>query len=223
VTVAFVASVLAAPQSGLTHGDVAPHPMNTEGLSPLGDKWLTENPYRGNPLAIKIGETGYSQNCARCHGLGAVSGGFSPDLRYSERGADGDELFLDKTRRGIVRNGAVYMPKFEGILSQEGMWAIRSWLDTKAITEEAVVTAAAPGAAAEGQTIFAANCAMCHQVLAPKLGDKSAWERVIKGGEDALVASVINGKGSMPPRAGKPALSDSDIKAAVEYMGSAAK
>jgi hypothetical protein len=23
------------------------------------------------------------------------------------------------------------MPKFEGILSQEGMWAIRSWLDTK--------------------------------------------------------------------------------------------
>ena len=30
-----------------------------------------------------------------------------------------------------VRNGAVYMPKFEGILTQEGMWAIRSWLDTK--------------------------------------------------------------------------------------------
>jgi cytochrome c-550 PedF len=223
-TAVVCATILSAAPGALSHGDVAPQPMNTEGLAPLGDKWLTENPYRGNPLAIKIGETGYSQNCARCHGLGAVSGGFSPDLRYSERGADGDEIYIDKTRKGIVRNGAVYMPKFEGILSQEGMWAIRSWLDTKSpMAEETVMTAAAPGAAPEGQAIYAANCAMCHQVLEPKLGDKAAWERVIKRGEDALVASVISGKGAMPPRAGKPALSDSDIKAAVEYMGSAAK
>ena len=127
----FLASVLAAPQIGLGHGDVTPQAMDTEGLQPLGEKWLTENPYRGNPLAIKIGESGYTQNCARCHGIGAVSGGFSPDLRHSERGADGDEIFIQKTRNGVVRNGAVYMPKFEGILSQEGMWAIRSWLDTK--------------------------------------------------------------------------------------------
>jgi cytochrome c-550 PedF len=131
VTVAFLVGVLVAPQNGLTHGDVTPQPMNTEGLQPLGDKWLTENPYRGNPLAIKIGESGYTQNCARCHGIGAVSGGLAPDLRHSERGADGDEIFIQKVRAGVVRNGAVYMPKFEGILSQEGMWAIRSWLDTK--------------------------------------------------------------------------------------------
>ena len=39
---------------------------------------------------------------------------------------------------------------------------------------------------------------MCHQVLEPKLGDKAAWERLITRGEDALVASVISGKGSMP-------------------------
>ncbi len=224
VTVVFVASVLASPQSGLTHGDVTPQAMETKGLLPLGEEWLSENPYRGNPLAIQIGEHGYAQNCARCHGLDAISGGLSPDLRYSERGAGGDEIYLEKTRRGIVRNGAVYMPKFEGILSQEAMWSIRSWLDTKsANAEETLMTTAAPADAAGGQTIYAANCAMCHQVLQPKLGDKAAWERVIKGGEDALIASVISGKGAMPPRAGKPALSDSDIKAAVEYMGSAAK
>ena len=223
VTVAFVASVLAAPQSGLTHGDVTPQAMDTKGLLPLGEEWLTENPYRGNPLAIKIGESGYTQNCARCHGIEAISGGLPPDLRYSERGAEGDDIYIEKVRKGIVRNGAVYMPKFEGILSQEGMWAIRSWLDTKsAIAGETLMTAA-PAVAAEGQTIYAGNCAMCHQVLEPKLGDKAAWERLIKRGEDALVGSVINGKGSMPPRAGKPALSDSDIKAAVEYMGSVVK
>jgi cytochrome c-550 PedF len=131
VAIALLVSVLAAPRGGLTHGDVTPQPMDTTGLPSLGDKWVTENPYRGNPLAIKIGESGYTQNCARCHGIGAISGGLSPDLRYSERGADGDENYIQKVRKGIVRNGAVYMPKFEGILSQEGMWAIRSWLDTK--------------------------------------------------------------------------------------------
>ena len=31
--------------------------------------------------AIKIGGSAYGQNCARCHGLGAVSGGIAPDLR----------------------------------------------------------------------------------------------------------------------------------------------
>jgi cytochrome c5 len=61
-------------------------------------------------------------------------------------------------------------------------------------------------------------------VGAPKLGDKSTWEpRIKKGGADALTASVIAGKGVMAPRAGVPSLSDTDIKAAVEYMINAAK
>jgi mono/diheme cytochrome c family protein len=29
-----------------------------------------------------------------------------------------------------VRDGRVYMPAFEGTLSQEAMWAIRAWLET---------------------------------------------------------------------------------------------
>ena len=78
VTVVLVAGVLAAPQSGLTHGDVTPQAMETKGLLPLGEEWLTENPYRGTPLAIQIGEHGYTQNCARCHGIDAISGAFLP-------------------------------------------------------------------------------------------------------------------------------------------------
>ncbi|MGO8952263.1 MAG: c-type cytochrome [Rhodomicrobium sp.] len=76
---------------------------------------------------------------------------------------------------------------------------------------------------ADGQAIYTANCAMCHNNLKPKLGDKAAWEPLIKQGADALVASVIKGKGAMPPRAGKPGLSDGDIKAAVEYIESKAQ
>jgi mono/diheme cytochrome c family protein len=38
---------------------------------------------------------------------------------------------IEAAQTTVPRNGTVYMPKFEGILSQEGIWAIRSWLDTK--------------------------------------------------------------------------------------------
>jgi len=77
---------------------------------------------------------------------------------------------------------------------------------------------AAQAAAAEGQEVYAKSCAICHNNLKPKLGDKAAWEPLIKQGNDALVAAVIKGKGAMPPRGGKPNLSDDDIKAAVEYI-----
>ncbi len=123
-------SLLAATQLARAHGDVTPQPIDTKGLKPLGDTWLKENPYRGDPLAIKIGEHGYTQNCARCHGIGAISGGISPDLRKGDPGKEGDEWFIGRSRNGSAKDGRVLMPKFEGILSQEGLWAIRSWIDT---------------------------------------------------------------------------------------------
>ena len=79
---------------------------------------------------------------------------------------------------------------------------------------------AAQALAADGQEVYTKNCATCHNNLKPKLGDKAAWEPLIKQGDDALVAAAIKGKGTMPPRGGKPALSDDDIKAAVQYMES---
>jgi len=124
--------VLALGFSGwaFAHGDVTPQLVDTTGLDNLGEEWKEENPYRGNSVAIKIGDSAYNQNCARCHGLGAVSGGIAPDLRMLPTGLEGDEWFLMRIRNGVVRNGMTYMPAFEGILSQEAMWAIRSWLDT---------------------------------------------------------------------------------------------
>ncbi|WP_096700613.1 cytochrome c-550 PedF [Magnetospirillum sp. 15-1] len=116
--------------AALAHGDVTPQAVKTDGLKKLGDKWQQENPYRGNKRAIEIGDSAFNQNCARCHGLGAISGGIAPDLRYLPEGLEGDEWFLERIRHGAVRDGRVYMPKFEGILSQEAMWAIRAWLET---------------------------------------------------------------------------------------------
>jgi cytochrome c-550 PedF len=112
------------------HGDVTPQAVDTSSLKPVGADWLPKNPYSGNKDAIKIGDSAFNQNCARCHGLGAISGGIAPDLRYLPKGEEGDEIFMQRIRKGSTRDGRVYMPPFEGILSQEAMWTIRAWLET---------------------------------------------------------------------------------------------
>jgi cytochrome c-550 PedF len=112
------------------HGDVTPQAVDTSTLKQLGPEWKTVNPYRGDKEAIRIGDSAFGQNCARCHGLGAVSGGIAPDLRKLDIEPETDEYFIGRVRTGLTRNGAVYMPPFEGTLSQEAMWAIRAWLET---------------------------------------------------------------------------------------------
>ncbi len=108
-----------------------PQALNTKGLENLGDEWLEENPYEGNSVAIEIGASGYNQNCARCHGLQVISGGIAPDLRYLPLGLEGDEWYMMRVRNGYSQNGAYKMPPFENILSQEAMWAIRSFIVSK--------------------------------------------------------------------------------------------
>ncbi|TVO65894.1 cytochrome c-550 PedF [Denitromonas ohlonensis] len=126
------AVILALGVSGqaLAHGDVTPQAVDTSTLKSLGADWLPENPYRGDKEAIRIGDSAYNQNCARCHGLGGISGGIAPDLRMLPEGMEGDEIFMQRIRNGATRNGKVYMPPFEGILQQEAMWSIRAWLET---------------------------------------------------------------------------------------------
>ncbi|WCS27692.1 cytochrome c-550 PedF [Methylobacterium sp. NMS14P] len=117
--------------SALGHGDVQPQPVNTDGLKPLGAEWVAENPYKGDKHAVAIGASGFNQNCARCHGLEMISGGLAPDLRYLPQGKEGDEYFVERMKHGAVINGVTKMPAFEGVISQEGLWAIRSYIESK--------------------------------------------------------------------------------------------
>ncbi|CDH71283.1 hypothetical protein P38_3031 [Pseudomonas aeruginosa MH38] len=123
----------------LAHGDVTPQAVDTKGLEPLGKEWRDTNPYRKpyakHDLAVEIGASAYNQNCARCHGLEAKSGGIAPDLRLLETGAEGDEWFKERVINGAVRDGAVYMPKMADFISQEGLWAIRSYLESVHVDE----------------------------------------------------------------------------------------
>jgi len=100
-------------------------------LKPLGEKILDENPYRGDKEAIRIGASAYTQNCARCHGIQAVSGGMTPDLRDMPADKENDKIYMAVTLKGAARSGKVYMQPFKGTLSQEAIWAIRAYTDSR--------------------------------------------------------------------------------------------
>lgn len=111
-------------------------------------------------------------------------------------------------------------------------------------TEAAPATAAEPAPAAtadaapapaagggdKGKQIYDTVCMACHAAGvagAPKYGDKDAWAPRIAQGNDMLYEHALKGfmgqAGMMPPKGGRADLPDADIKAAVDYMVSAAQ
>ncbi len=80
-------------------------------------------------------------------------------------------------------------------------------------------------ASASGEALYKQTCAVCHVAGvagAPKFGDKAAWAPRVGAGVDVLTATVIKGKGAMPPKGGSTA-PEADIHAAVQYMLAAVK
>ena len=131
-----IAALMATAGMALAHGDVAPQPVNTDALPDVGEEWLTENPYRdaGEEVwqaAVEIGASGYNQNCARCHGLEAISGGLAPDLRFLEAEEYGDEWYMERFIHGYTQNGITKMPAFGELLGQKAAWAIRTYVETR--------------------------------------------------------------------------------------------
>lgn len=91
-----------------------------------------------------------------------------------------------------------------------------------------VVRAEAP--AAKGEDVVKKSCAMCHQTPgmgAPLIGNKADWAERIAKGKPKLYDNAIKGfqgtKGFMPAKGANPALSDDDVRAAVDFMVGKAK
>ncbi len=78
----------------------------------------------------------------------------------------------------------------------------------------------------DGRAIYDKACGRCHNsgpgsffTGAPKIGSDLWKPRLAAAGSvDALVVSAAKGKGKMPAQGGPSGLSDSDLKAAVEYI-----
>ncbi len=77
-----------------------------------------------------------------------------------------------------------------------------------------------------GREIWLGTCAVCHTddfTGAPQVTDAKAWEPRLAKGKETLYEHALNGffgpQGTqMPARGDNPELSDSEVKAAVDYM-----
>jgi len=86
--------------------------------------------------------------------------------------------------------------------------------------------AAAPAAIAkagpaDGKAVYEKACVACHStglMNSPKAGDKAAWTPRIAQGKPTLYEHALKGIRMMPAKGGNAALSDDEVKAAVDHM-----
>ncbi len=93
--------------------------------------------------------------------------------------------------------------------------------EAPAATQMAAAAPAKKSSAGAGEETYQQACSACHAAGiagAPKLGDKAAWAPRLALGLDGLTASVVKGKGAMPPRGAAANASDADLRAAVQYI-----
>jgi cytochrome c5 len=196
-----------------------------------------------------LGKAVYDKACFACHAQGIAGAPKQGDkAAWEPRIAQGRDTLVAHAIKGFT-GAAGMMPARGGnpSLSDEEVAAGVDYMlgavgaaaaapateapaveaPTEAATEP---SAAAPADTGKGKDIYDAACTVCHSAGvagAPKLGDKAAWASRIEKGIEALYHSSINGfmgtAGMMPPKGGRPDFADEDIKAAVDYMVSAAK
>jgi mono/diheme cytochrome c family protein len=145
------ASVLAAAMAMFTGTAAAQAdtPYNVEDVPALGSPWSPSNPYRGKADVARSGGVAFNHNCARCHGVDAVASGMggmpAPDLRRLSRFCrrikdttlqsacmdDDDAYFRTTVLEGKLVVGVRHMPAWKDQLTQETIWAIKTYVDSR--------------------------------------------------------------------------------------------
>jgi cytochrome c553 len=118
----------------------------TSALAVLPAQWTDTNPYHRDPVVVATGQQLFNQACAFCHGEDADGSRMpAPDLRrldafctriadpaiqaWCER--DVDAYFVRTVRQGRQIINIVHMPPWEGTLSQQEVWAIKTFIDAQ--------------------------------------------------------------------------------------------
>lgn len=182
----------------------------------------------------RSGEQVVQAVCTNCHAEGK---GGAPKIGtwddWKPRVAKGLAALTSSAIRGHkgmpARGGMAEITDSEMKRAVEYMFEAHTRAAPAAAAAPVAVAAAAPAAKADGaagEKLYKQTCMACHAAGvagAPKTGDKAAWAPRIKLGTAALVASVLKGKGAMPPRGTAANASDAEIRAAVEYLVAQAK
>ena len=123
---------------------------------------------------------------------------------------------LDRNARYGTSSGVTERVKAVGQMNLASNTAASNATTQVAATATAII---------DGKKIYNGICVACHGAGvagAPRVGDKGAWAERIDQGATTLYANAINGvqgiSGVMPAKGGNPALSDDEVKAAVDYM-----
>ena len=96
----------------------------------------------------------------------------------------------------------------------------------KKLIAATVMVFAANTMAADAPAKYGSSCFACHSsgaAGAPKTGDADAWKPRLDKGMDALIASVRNGMGGMPPTGLCADCTDEELVELIQYMAAPAK
>jgi cytochrome c5 len=196
---------------------------------------------------LKAGAEVYKAQCAACHDVGAAGAPkFGDTVAWSSRLKSGLDVLVVSALKGKGAMSAQSGGEFNDIeiaravvhLTNAGGAKFAEPSAPSAEPSQASTSSVAPieippaspvaasVATVNGEALYQQACQVCHAAGvagAPKFGDKAAWSTRMSSGIDALHASVVKGKGAMPPRGGAAQASDADLRAAVEYMAAAVK
>jgi cytochrome c5 len=215
-------------------------------LKPVADLAIAE---AGASAAAgpRSGEDVYKTVCSACHASGAAGAPkFGDQSDWAARIKQGENTLLATALKGKgampPRGGGADLSDLEvqrAVVFMANKAGAKFAEPTAPAPEKAAAPATAAAAApvanaavapaagkADGKKIFETTCVVCHGsgvAGAPKAGDKAAWAPHLKEGMNALYANAIKGKNAMPPKGGNNALTEADMRAAVDYLTGLAK
>ena len=201
-----------------------------ETTKPVGEVAVVgEEPAEEAPAAGgSDGKSVYEGLCVSCHGVPAMA-----EMIPQTGDAEAWEARVDKGIDTLYANAINGFTGDMGMMPPRGSNPDLSDDEVKAavdyMVEQLSSDASAGGdqASVDGKAVYEGLCTNCHGIAAlaamiPQTGDAAAWEARIAKGMDTLYANAIDGftgdLGMMPPRGSNPALSDEEVKAAVDYM-----
>ena len=200
-------------------------------LKPVGDLAFADSTPTAAAGGMRSGEEIYKAVCSACHDSGAAG---APKLgnkkEWELRLKDGQKLLIETAIKGMggmpPRGGAADLSDLDMARAVTFM-ANKAGAQYKEPEAPAPEKTAAGGAAkTDGKKVYDTTCAACHVAGvagAPKAGDKAAWAPRLKAGMNALYANALKGKNAMPAKGGNAALSEAEVKAAVDYLAGLAK